>query len=145
MQPCDQETRPILSASKGEDRAAAGIKRIADVLSDLSKAISTCRAPEISGIAAALKEEIAQYEGFDLLPAFIPLLDRVRQKMVPFRGGDDVADGIQAARWCLEHNLIQQGYTILHETLITHCVKQIGGDPLNTRPSRPYCLCCKGV
>ena len=51
--------------------------------------------------------------------------------MVPFHGEDDVADGIQAARWCLDHNLIQQGYTILHETLITHCIGQIGKDAID--------------
>jgi CRISPR-associated DxTHG motif protein len=128
-----KSVRPLLSASKGADRAALGIKRIAEYLRELSKAISTCRAPEISSIAAALKEEIASCEGFDLIPAFVPLLGRLRQKMVPFHGENDVADGIQAARWCLDHNLIQQGYTILNETLRTHCIGHFEMDPQDIR------------
>jgi len=42
-----------------------------------------------------------------------------------------VNDGIQAAKWCLNHNLIQQGYTILQETLITYFVTMIGENPEN--------------
>ena len=42
-----------------------------------------------------------------------------------------VKDGIQAATWCLNHNLIQQGYTILQETLITYFVSMIGENPEN--------------
>jgi hypothetical protein len=41
---------------------------------------------------------------------------------------DIVTDGIQAAKWCLEHNLIQQGYTILQEFMISYCIIQIGKD-----------------
>ena len=33
--------------------------------------------------------------------------------------GDIVGDGVQVAKWCLKSNLIQQGVTILYETLIT--------------------------
>lgn len=124
--------KPILSESRGKDQAAAQIKRIAKGLRDLSRAISTCRAPEITEIASSLKEEMANCARSDLLPAFRPLLDLVKQKVSLFQG-EDVGDGIQAAKWCLEHNLIQQGYTILNETLITHCVRLVGGDPRNIR------------
>jgi len=66
-----------------------------------------------------------------LLPALRPLLDRVSERVMLFQA-DPVQDGIQAARWCLEHNLIQQGYTILNETLITHCLARIGADPADS-------------
>ncbi|WP_207679588.1 TM1812 family CRISPR-associated protein [Desulfonema magnum] len=44
-------------------------------------------------------------------------------------GGNLVGDGIHAARWCLEHNLIQQGYTILQETLVSYFVSGIDEKP----------------
>lgn len=132
---CDLATRsvrPILTASKGQDKAAAGIKSIARGLRDLSQAISTCRGSRISEIATSLKRDMGSYGSLDLLPALRPLLDRVSERVILFQG-DPVQDGIQAARWCLDHNLIQQGYTILNETLITHCLARIGGDPTNPR------------
>lgn len=130
---CDLATRsvrPILAATKGQDKAAAGIKRVAQGLKDLSQAISTCRGDSLSGIAISLKGEIGAYGNLDLLPALRPLIGRIGEKISLFRG-EPIHDGIQAARWCLEHNLIQQGYTILNEALITHCLQKIGGDPMN--------------
>jgi hypothetical protein len=38
-------------------------------------------------------------------------------------------DGIRAAEWCAQHNLVQQGYTILRESLITYVCLKHGIDP----------------
>jgi len=43
--------------------------------------------------------------------------------------GDMISDGIQAVKWCHEHNLIQQGYTILEEMLISYCMIKIDKNP----------------
>ena len=38
-------------------------------------------------------------------------------------------DGISAAKWCVDHNMIQQSYTILQETLISHFLIMVNEDP----------------
>ncbi len=148
---CELATRSVrhlLRDSKGQDKAAARIRNISLGLRSLSQAISTCRGPRISEIASALKEEMSAYESLDLLPALRPLMERISKSVSEFQG-DPIQDGIHAARWCLEHNLIQQGYTILNETLITHCLTHIGGDPsnFNVRDSVLHVasLCAKNV
>ena len=35
-------------------------------------------------------------------------------------------DGVQAAKWCLEHNMIQQGLTILQEIIVCYLLLKIG-------------------
>lgn len=120
--------RPILAQSKGQDQAAAAIRQVADLLGAFTKNISTCRGREITGIAARLRRALEECRSQDLILPLQPLLEQVRQKLKPFQG-DPVHDGIQAARWCRDHNLIQQGYTILQETIITFFVLQAHHNP----------------
>ncbi|MDQ7785805.1 MAG: TIGR02221 family CRISPR-associated protein [Desulfomonilaceae bacterium] len=107
------------SLGDGDFSEMAGI---AEALNGFSKALSACRGPEIAPAVAALKEQIDLSEEKDLHPPFKPLLERVRAEIAAF-DGDEVRDGIRAARWCRDHNLIQQGYTILQESIITHLTK----------------------
>jgi CRISPR-associated Csx2 family protein len=118
-----------LKHSKGENREAAVLKSIAESLMAFSRAMTTCRGMEISDAAEKLRRSLS-YEGpFELAPPLHPLFIKIRDNMEPF-GNSVVADGIQAARWCLEHNLIQQGYTILEEVVLTGLLEMVeGGDP----------------
>jgi hypothetical protein len=55
-------------------------------------------------------------------------LKKIEPAFAAFQG-DEIADGIAAAKWCAEHNLYQQSYTILSETMTTFVVnKAIGKD-----------------
>ena len=120
--------RPILKESKGQDQEAQAIRRLAGLLENFTKNLSTCRGSEISRNARGLQEALAVTAYPDLLPPLKPLLYQLSKRLQGFTG-EAVQDGLRAARWCLEHNLIQQGMTILQETLITHFLLQAGLDP----------------
>ena len=60
----------------------------------------------------------------------MPLLEHVEKQISKF-SGDSSWDGIQAAKLCLAHGLIQQGFTILKETLISFFIKQRGKDEID--------------
>ena len=64
----------------------------------------------------------------DLVKPLHPLFEHINQQ-VSFYKGDIISDGIQAAKWCLEHNLIQQGFNILQEILITNFIVRTNEDP----------------
>jgi CRISPR-associated Csx2 family protein len=113
-----------------EDQPSSEMAGIATSLARFSKALATCRGPEIGPAVASLREEVKLCAERTLPPPFIPLLDRVRSQMSVF-DGDEIHDGIRAAKWCLDHNLIQQGYTILQEFIITFLTKSIGRKTLN--------------
>ncbi len=119
--------KPILKATKGRDESAAAIRKISQELQRFTEVLAVCRGPEIVQVASDLKNEVEKPEKLDLLPPFIPLFDKIKEQMKPF-DNDTVYSGIQAAKWCRNHNLLQQSYTILQETLITYLVIQSGKD-----------------
>jgi len=124
----DSAIRPLLKETQGQDKQAAIIRNVTKELGTLSKTLATCRGPKIGGVVNSLKKAVGKTDYIHLLPPFQPLFDRIKTQMSAF-AGNAIADGIEAANWCLQHNLIQQGYTILQETLLTHFVIERGGDP----------------
>ena len=123
--------KQILTESRGQDKGAVTIRGIGDRLEEYCHILSTCRGPEIGSAAITLKEMMRGFDDFHMLPPFRPLFKRVKAKLAPF-GKNALSDGIAAARWCYEHNLIQQAYTILVELLISHFVLRGGGDVNDT-------------
>ncbi|MBD3398075.1 TIGR02221 family CRISPR-associated protein [Candidatus Micrarchaeota archaeon] len=119
--------KPILKRTKGKDDAAQAIKRVANTLAEFSSHLATCRGPELSCDAIKLKLAIEECLQTEIIPAFKPLVSQMEQEVRSFQG-KEVADGLMAAKWCYDHNLIQQSYTILEETLISFMVYQAGLD-----------------
>ncbi|MFH0822535.1 MAG: TIGR02221 family CRISPR-associated protein, partial [Pseudomonadota bacterium] len=105
------------------------VQEVAQVLEAVSKDMSTCRGPRIKDDIADLKAAISRLPEPSPLPAMNPLLHKLGEELAVF-DGDSVRDGINAARWCLDHNLIQQGFTILQEFLKSHIATVVGVDPL---------------
>jgi len=65
-----------------------------------------------------------------------PLLERIAGKIKGF-SNSDIKNGYAAVEWCIEHSLIQQGYTILQETMITEIVaKYFGEDKIVDKDKR---------
>ena len=121
---------PILKESSGVDTAAAAIRKLSNSLENYTRNLATCRIPEISQSVVALREKLEKNRHVDLVKPFFHLFEPIEQQVCEFKG-DIVGDGIQAARWCLECNLIQQGVTILFETLITYFLHRIQADYLD--------------
>ncbi|GBC63132.1 TIGR02221 family CRISPR-associated protein [Desulfonema ishimotonii] len=139
---------PTLAATRGQDKTAAVLKNVANEMERFSKNISTCRGPKIAPSVRTLRQRISECEDSDLLKPFKPLFDRLRQQIAVFED-DEVLAGIQAARWCLERNLIQQGFTILQETLVSFFVIRSGGSmtDITTRNlvNQAIAICGKGI
>ena len=130
----EKSARTILSRTKGKDRSQHIIRRLAENLEAFTKTLSTCRGLDISDRVVRLKitlDECKKVKLNDSLNKPLkPLLEKINKQMETFPE-NLYKDGIQAARWCLEHNLIQQSYTILQETLISHFLKSIDENPFN--------------
>jgi CRISPR-associated Csx2 family protein len=123
-----KSVNPVLAATKGQDTAAGAIRNIANNLEEFTRTLSTCRGRNITAITAKLKKNMARCQDLELIQPFKPIFNRVKNQMDLFPG-DSIADGIQAAKWCLEHNLVQQGYTILQETLISYFIINVNEKP----------------
>jgi len=73
-----------------------------------------------------LKEKLNdQAKEYLKIPPFQPIVNKIEAKISKFKkvGFDDlqgvIANTLQSVWWCLEHGLIQQGFTLLQEGLVT--------------------------
>lgn len=119
-----REVRPLLRDSRGQDQAARSIRGVANSLRRMTEALSTCRGPDLPGILQGVKEALTQCPRPDLIPPFGPLLQRLTDKIKEYEQRSSHSF-MMAARWCADHNLIQQGYTILQEGLISYLVENV--------------------
>lgn len=124
----DMDMRPVIKATRGKNTDAVTIKKLGEQLKAFSTVLATCRGRDITASAASVKLLLQRIEDMNTLKPLQPLLHKIAPALAFFRG-EEIADGLAAARWCLDHQLYQQGYTILHETMITFVAnKAIGRD-----------------
>lgn len=123
--------RAILRETKGQNVAGKTVRSLTGVLEKFSRLFTTCRGPDIARVVKELREKIDACRGLDLYPPFVPLFERIASRLEAF-DGSDLDSGLAAVRWCLDHRLIQQGFTLLEEVIFTHVVRAMGEDPLNT-------------
>jgi CRISPR-associated Csx2 family protein len=119
--------KPLLDQSKGKDQAAQAIRSLANRLKAFSQAHATCRGLDISQVAIDLQQSVVAAKRTDILPLLKPLLAQIEEVAANYRG-HTLSDGLAAARWCLEHNLVQQGFTILQEAIVSHFSETVGVD-----------------
>ena len=130
----EENTEPILKETRGEDAQAKALKGMGKALQGFSSTIATCRGRKISETAVKLQESIAMVGDQQLIKPMTPLIEKLADAVGDFVKDDEVRNGIAAGRWCLNHNLIQQGYTILQETMLSFIVIQsTGKDPYDKK------------
>ena len=140
--------RPILKQTKGADQAADTLRRIADSLEHFCAVMSTCRGLKITEAAERLTSQLAALERSDILPPFAPLFGVIKAKLKSFEG-DPLRDGVQAVRWCLNHGLIQQGFTMLKEVLVSWVLRKTVGETndvdMRSLPTQAAAILTKGL
>jgi len=109
----------IKTGTDDTKQEAMAIKKLAKRLYDFTQAMTTCRGRAISQCASNLDKALDDCTQAGLVPPLVPLLDKIKNRTAGFNGTNEISDGIRAARWCLDHNLIQQAYTILQETAVS--------------------------
>lgn len=78
--------------------------------------------------ALRLSTELSNIEIKHFPEPFKPILDKIKQKVTPFENGNLIERGIAAVKYCEEHNLIQQGITLLAELVVTYTLLHINHD-----------------
>lgn len=117
-----------------EFKGAIAVQNLAKSLVNFSQVMATCRSLQITEAAARLIKNIDNCNKVDLIPPLELLLTKLKESVKGFREDDEITNGLQAARWCLEHNLIQQAYTILQETVVSLVLCHVEGLPSPAHP-----------
>jgi CRISPR-associated Csx2 family protein len=122
------DTTPLLTISKGKDLYAKNVDICSKMLEVFTKQIRTCRVYDLiySDYSDVLAEKISNLQQVFYHP-LVPLLDPIKTKLSPFRK-DHVYNGFAAVEWCIQYNLIQQGITILFESLINIIIMKYYND-----------------
>lgn len=123
----DRKSRAVKRIKQGPDKAADTMKTIAACIRAFSENMSTCRGLQIPSSITDVKQSVSKGKYTDMDPAFQPLLSHLDERLSNFTGRP-VEDGLRAVQWCAEHNLVQQGYTILREFMISYVCKGFGVD-----------------
>lgn len=121
----ERELLPMIKMGDKEQKKIYGqmrglISRIKGCLLD----IRTCRGKVIKDLDGSdILRTITEFEGF-YLPAMIPLMEIVKESLHPFDQPNpqkkEVRNGWAAIDWCIKHNLVQQGFTLLREFMICY-------------------------
>jgi len=120
-------TGPILKAREGRDETAKELNRLADRLDFMSRAVFSARCRDIERFDS-LGDLVGDIEDQEVLPPLRPLMERIRRRTEVFAKASPEDKGFEAVRWCLEHNLVPQGYTILRETVVSGVCRLLGLD-----------------
>jgi len=94
------------------------LKSIASFVETFTKNIYTVRGKYIveNKEGKSIYENLQQVQSI-VLPAFEPLISKLKENFYTFRFDNDLCNGFHAVKWCINNNLIQQGITILKETV----------------------------
>jgi len=141
----DMDMRSILKATKGQGTDARTIQKLSQQLKEFSDVLATCRGRDISASVTSVKKSLERIQDLNFLPPFKPVvLDKLEPALAAFQD-DEITDGLAAARWCLNHHLYQQGYTILLETMITFVVNQALGKDGRNQEDRDLVNQCAAI
>jgi len=121
-----EKSRARKKELKRADEEADGLKKMVQHLGTFSETLATCRGRSINQNVTALKDSIRSVLDQTLIFPLSPLLTKLQDGIAEFPG-EEVGDGLAAAGWCLQHNLTQQGFTILQETMFTFILARSTG------------------
>lgn len=141
------DARSISQLTK-EDAKAIGIRgdienkkpfdELEKQLRNFSEVVSTCRGQQLLTAPINLKDivtDILKKEGDTFIKPLGPLLEILQCRFKNF-DNNEYNNILETSKWCLEHNLIQQGLTILQEGIITYICDIFGLDRLQYYDNR---------
>lgn len=129
-----REVSPILRETRGKNETVRILDRLSRRLHQMGLNILTARCPEIEKFNS-LSSLVDSIKGQQVIPPLNPLLDLLSSKTKPFETASPEEKGFEAVEWCVAHNLVPQGYTILRETLISGLCRLLDKD-LKSRTER---------
>ncbi|GAB6091548.1 TIGR02221 family CRISPR-associated protein [Spirochaeta dissipatitropha] len=127
----DKKLRVLLAHESTRSLAVRQQQNLAKQLTAFTENIRAVRGEalyqgkEFTRINQSIEDLITEIDAVQ--PPLKRLLKAIRNKINGFQT-DSLVNGIAAARWCAEHDLLQQGITILQETHISLVLDSVGLD-----------------
>lgn len=121
----NENVKPVLAQTQGKDELSKSLKGLGSILNTLIANIFTNRGKKLKEFDVTnLNAIIANIESSDLfIKPLKPLFQIIKNKINPLIQTNHI--WLESAKWCYEHNLIQQGITQLQEGITTYLLDQI--------------------
>ncbi|PWK16963.1 CRISPR-associated Csx2 family protein [Arcicella aurantiaca] len=121
----NENVKPVLVQTQGKDELSKSLKGLGSILNTLIANIFTNRGKELKEFNVTnLNTVIANIESSELfIKPLKPLFQIIKNKVSPLLQTKHI--WLESAKWCYEHNLIQQGITQLQEGIITYLLDQL--------------------
>lgn len=119
---------PILKKTRGGDKTARHMNKLADLLKEMTALFETVRGYELieGRKIVRLRELIIDLKkNKEILAPLKPLLAVIEEKVSGYKA-QNLDNGFRAVDWCIEHELVQQGITLLQETIVTWLLTACG-------------------
>jgi CRISPR-associated Csx2 family protein len=110
-----------------------GFMELAERLNNVSMSIETCRGQMVEDAILKALELLRKLKAdpSGKLKPFRQLLDQIARKFSGFQPGRYEQNLLFIVEWCINHHLYQQGYTFLHEGILTILTRHVGWNPVN--------------
>lgn len=126
------QINPILKATSGKDTAASNLRKFANNLSPIFDSIRASRGKNISyNKSYGILNELLPLIKKDFIAPLSPIIDLIEERIANMESNDSVLNSFRAVNWCIEFGWIQQGYTILVESIITAVLRDVHLDDLD--------------
>lgn len=120
----NDDIKPVLSETKGTDNIASTLRDLNRNINMLSLNIRTNRGMEL--IRGKESAEIIKTLGKikqDLIKPLNPILEDIQKSVKSIYKGENKKENMLAVvRWCIDKQLIQEGFTILQEGIISYLI-----------------------
>ncbi len=119
------QLEPILREAKGTNKDAILINNFIKKLQETTEDFQTCRGLNIINASNinTLKSQLEELESTFIKP-LDPVIKKISNSFEVFDKEQNVQNGFNAAKWCLENGLYQQSVTILQENVVSYFCKK---------------------
>ena len=117
-----RDISPILAGTRGRDESALNLSKFSSQLNHLTEIIRTCRGMSLINYNYEKLRKHIELNQTSIIKPLNPLLEKIIEKIKDFRT-NSVQNGYAAVKWCIDHDLIQQGFTLLQESMLSELVE----------------------
>lgn len=127
----NKEVASVFQTEKSSDdmsrTEANALRTLANCAHEFHQIMQTCRAPEIPQKLNNLRKALEQAKTMEIqgFRPFEKLFGKMEEK-IEYLTDRPIMDDYWAAKWCHDNGLIQQGYTLLQEGIITAICRVMG-------------------
>lgn len=122
----NKKLNTILRQAKGADKTASVSNNFAKNIKILADLISTNRCKDIleGRIFKNISNNLSEIDNVFISP-LEPIFEKLKIPLLNFKEDENIVNAFSAVNWCINNNLVQQGFTILQETITTFvCIKE---------------------